>query len=189
MSSDQSVSYNCPLISVSYNCPLISVSYNCPLIRVFPINVPWLVFHINIPWLVFHINVPSLECFIQLEHRFYWIGNVCVKNEYRCIQQHQFMYNWLRVMRIMSFTVVWNMSSDASCLAEVQLTCLERTPEYLRESVPMWQVSLHHRFYNMGKIGHCSEKVSTVHRVSPHRSVPWRQVSLYVYKMQPPKKI
>ena len=38
---------------------------------------------------------------------------------------------------------------------------------YIRE-----KVSLHHRFFNMGKIGHRSEKVSPDHMVSPCRSVP-----------------
>ena len=60
-------------------------------------------------------------------------------------------------------------------------TCLQGTPLYPRESVPTWQVSLHHRFFNMGKIGHRSEKVSPDHRVSPRRSVPWRQVLLYIH--------
>ena len=39
-------------------------------------------------------------------------------------------------------------------------TCLQGTPQYPRESVPTWQVSLRHRFLNMGQIGHGSEKVS-----------------------------
>ena len=39
-------------------------------------------------------------------------------------------------------------------------TCLQGTPLYPRESVPTWQVSLRHRFLNMGKIGHHFEKVS-----------------------------
>ena len=62
-------------------------------------------------------------------------------------------------------------------------TCLQETPQYPRESVPTsctWHVSLCHRFfYNMGKIGDSSEKVSPDHRVSPGHSVPWRQVLLY----------
>ena len=53
-------------------------------------------------------------------------------------------------------------------------------PQYPRESVPTWQVSLRHRFLNMGKIGHRSEKVSPDHRLSPRHSVPWRQVLLYI---------
>ena len=59
-------------------------------------------------------------------------------------------------------------------------TCLQGTPQYPRESVPTWQVSLRHRFLNMGKIGHHSDKVSPAHRVSSYRSVPWRQVLLYM---------
>ena len=62
-------------------------------------------------------------------------------------------------------------------------TCLQGTPLYPRESVPTWHVSLHRRFLNMGKIGHRSDKVSPDHRVSPHRSVPWRQVLLYKEKI------
>ena len=62
-------------------------------------------------------------------------------------------------------------------------TCLQGTPQYPRESVPTWQVSLHHRVLNMGKIGHRSEKVSPDHRVSPRCSVPWRQVLLYIYNV------
>ena len=58
-------------------------------------------------------------------------------------------------------------------------SCLLETPQYLRESVPTWRVSLQHRFLKMGQIGHRSEKLSPDHRVSPHRSVPWRQVLLY----------
>ena len=43
-------------------------------------------------------------------------------------------------------------------------TCLQGMPLYPRESVPTWQVSLHHRFLNMGQIGHGYEKVSPDHR-------------------------
>ena len=57
-------------------------------------------------------------------------------------------------------------------------TCLQGTPLYPRESVPTWPVSLHHRFLNMGKIGHRFEKVSPDHRLSSRRSVPWRRVLL-----------
>ena len=45
-------------------------------------------------------------------------------------------------------------------------TCLQETPQYLRESVPIWQVSLHHRFLNMEQIGHGFKKVSSDHRLS-----------------------
>ena len=38
-------------------------------------------------------------------------------------------------------------------------THLQGTPGYPRDNVPTWEVSLHHRFLNMGKIGHWSEKV------------------------------
>ena len=51
-------------------------------------------------------------------------------------------------------------------------TCLQGTLQYPRECVPTSQVSLRHMLFNMGKIGHGSEKVSPGHRVSPHRSVP-----------------
>ena len=51
-------------------------------------------------------------------------------------------------------------------------------PDFSHDPVT-WQVTLHHRFLNMGKIWNRSEKVSPNHRVSPHRSVTWRQVLLY----------
>ena len=62
-------------------------------------------------------------------------------------------------------------------------TCLQGTPQYLRESVPTWEVSLRHSFLNMGKIGHRFEKVSPDHRLFSRRSVPWRQVLLYTKYM------
>ena len=55
---------------------------------------------------------------------------------------------------------------------------LQGTPMYPGENVPIWQVSLHHRFLNMEKIGHHSEKMCPDHRVSSHWSVPQIQVSL-----------
>ena len=43
---------------------------------------------------------------------------------------------------------------------------------YIREKVSLHDISLHHRFLNMGQIGHHSEKVSPDHRVSPSSPCP-----------------
>ena len=62
----------------------------------------------------------------------------------------------------------------ANAWEEYSETCLQGTPQYPGESVPTRQVSLHSRFFDMGKTDHHSEKTS------PHQSVPWRQVLLYI---------
>ena len=63
---------------------------------------------------------------------------------------------------ICQWSIQWNLSSGI--------------PKYPRESVLTWQVSLHHRFLNMGKIDQCSEKTSSIQRTLSRVNVPWKQV-------------
>ena len=79
------------------------------------------------------------------------------------ILQHIYMYTVHPILELRN-------SDPVVILEGYRKICLQGTPLYPRESVPTWQVSLHHRFLNMGKMGHRSEKMSPDHRLSSHRS-------------------
>ena len=73
-----------------------------------------------------------------------------------------------------------NLVENQGDLTVCSKTCLQETPQYTRESVPTWQVSLCHRFFSMARLGNLSEKMSPDQKVSSNHSVPCRQVLLYI---------